>query len=69
MHKNGTQQIITVLVALQGGATTHPDGEVVVCQRPGLAEFLARASEVAELVVFTAGMPGAHVMTTTPCRK
>ncbi len=42
----------------QGAA--HPDGEVIIFRRPGLAEFLAAASEVAELVVFTAGMPGAQ---------
>ena len=31
---------------------------MVVFRRPGLAEFLQRVSEVAELVVFTAGVPG-----------
>lgn len=32
-------------------------GDVVVFRRPGLAEFLHRASALAELVVFTAGLP------------
>jgi len=34
-------------------------GRLTVLPRPGLAEFLHRASGVADLMVFTAGQPGA----------
>lgn len=47
---------------LQCTAGPSSAGHVVVFLRPGLGEFLRRAAEMAELVVFTAGLPSELLM-------
>ena len=58
--RSGAAHRATAAFQLQCVAGPPAHGDVVVFRRPGLAEFLARASAVAELVVFTAGLPSAR---------
>ena len=56
LHARIRYELLHVQVHAELSAGVY--GPLLVVPRPGLSEFLSRASRVAELVVFTAAAPG-----------